>query len=471
MKSKMQISAISVVSCLLFFLSGILLTAWAEVPVEESTPAEPVEEGAPIENYTEEEILFLPAEEDYAEPEELPPEEATVPYSEDAASAPEEENGGDSEADEDLDPFFQFVQTDTLYLEITADMGVFAPGTSLCVTEISDEQMTNAVETVLVLEASDHMWLYHSVFCISGPEPDGSVWVSLTDFGHTALESAFPDAELNGCVLRVWEQEAPEGETEYGVELLDTAFEGDVCSFALPQMGCYELLTIIQLPAPERTRENSEEACYEVPEEIAARDAGLYTEEEPGTEILAEESSEETAADEENESEGASPNTVTALEDADEHANATLSEAIQISFCTYAPEGYVMLSIDHAPEDGTIWMFDGRCLLGLADGSYRMLIPDQYVSDGMLTAEGIELLTAAFDVVPTIETLEDVNRDGVVNIADANIVGQFICEGVEYYDTEQISLFQRIQADVDGDLLYTIADLNAIINAINAIGK
>ena len=68
----------------------------------------------------------------------------------------------------------------------------------------------------------------------------------------------------------------------------------------------------------------------------------------------------------------------------------------------------------------------------------------------------------------------DVNGDGVTNIADANTVYQMLTQNSAggYYSQEQLSVRDRLAADVSSSTTNvehraSIADVNAIINAIN----
>lgn len=96
----------------------------------------------------------------------------------------------------------------------------------------------------------------------------------------------------------------------------------------------------------------------------------------------------------------------------------------------------------------------------------HVYIPSSYAADKTLTPAGSELLTRIPGTAPTIETNGDVNQDGEVNIADANIIYQLIIEGAAYYSIEQFTLYQRMLTDIDGNMMVTIEDLDAIINRI-----
>ena len=125
-----------------------------------------------------------------------------------------------------------------------------------------------------------------------------------------------------------------------------------------------------------------------------------------------------------------------------------------------------MLSVTDAAADGYCWAFSEECLYVLPDGTARLMIPSSYAADKTLTPAGSELLTRIPGTAPTIETNGDVNQDGEVNIADANIIYQLIIEGAAYYSIEQFTLYQRMLTDIDGNMMVTIEDLDAIINRI-----
>ena len=142
---------------------------------------------------------------------------------------------------------------------------------------------------------------------------------------------------------------------------------------------------------------------------------------------------------------------------------------VETQYCYYFSEGYVMLIVYEAPEEGSHWVFDGMPLYTTGDGEYFLLIPDSLSAENALTEEGLEKLCVASGSAPRLAFNGDVNIDGEVNIADANIVSQLINGGASYYDLEQLPLYQRILADADRDLRYTISDQNMIVDCINGV--
>lgn len=126
-----------------------------------------------------------------------------------------------------------------------------------------------------------------------------------------------------------------------------------------------------------------------------------------------------------------------------------------------------MLVVDSELEASFCWSFNGESLYLLENGQYCLLIPAQYTENSSLSAEGFQLLRVVTGSAPVLTRNGDVNKDGTLNIADANILCQIINVGVDYYDLQELSLYQRLLADVNGDMRYTIEDLNAIIDRIN----
>ena len=67
----------------------------------------------------------------------------------------------------------------------------------------------------------------------------------------------------------------------------------------------------------------------------------------------------------------------------------------------------------------------------------------------------------------------DINDDGVLNIADANVVYQMVLNGGGYYDS-QLDDAARLEADMykttnGQDGRASIADVNKIVNMINGV--
>ncbi len=339
--------------------------------------------------------------------------------------------------------------------------------------ECASDLMSREVESCLGLTPDERMLLCHTEFCLSGPAPNGYVQANVYDTLFGTLREQYPDAVIEQQLLYVWEmQSADPNGLHYGVECLCSGEGGSTLSFPLTQMGYYEVLTTIQLPQQEFMQEYAEETPVAPPMETPL-DADLS---DP---VPAAQSTDETTGDTEVDA-GAAPHEV--FENAEEDSPSSPADAVDetvdeapdplagmiyISPCEYAPSGYLMLNINAAPDEGTCWAFDGYRMLATTNGSYRMLIPAEYVSAGLLTPDGRALVTEVPDEAFVSGLKGDVNQDGVVNIADANIILQLIKEGFAYYDMEQLTPQQRMQADVDGDLMYSIADVNEIVYRIN----
>lgn len=487
-----RLVACLIVLSLLPAIMGFSGTVWAEEPGEwPQEPLEPVFEG----EITEETILPAasqePPSDDLPEPSESLGEYAEDPgqTESDAADAKQEPTDDaletqevfeeisepsseetDSETiPEEEEAFYQDAELDGLCVSVAADPGTFPPDTLLTVQKSRDETIAEAAGAVLGFETGDCLFLRHSIVCIFGPEPNGDAWVSLRDAGYSALREQYSDAASSTFVLRICEP-APDVDTGmYGIEPVESMRDGDVLSFPLTGMGCYVLLTVIQLPGAEGSESAGEpvsetdeeptaEPAREVPEGATtaeeAESAGepvSETAEEPVTELIGE-VQEETATDEE------------------ENDTEEVSEIeIGILACIYAPDGYVMLSVNTIPEEGMEWRFDGKPLFITSNGQYRLLVSEQFAVEEFLTSDGLAQLSAAPETELNQIPLGDVSMDGVVNISDANIVYQLILEGPSYYGEEQLSLYQRILADMNEDLQYTIEDLDLIMNYINGV--
>ena len=303
---------------------------------------------------------------------------------------------------------------------------------------IRKDEYELTAERDLGLEESERLLLRHVPVCFSGPEPDGEVSVKLDGIGLSALREQYPGAELHVVLLRVWEEEVvlPGGETEIVIhtERITSELGWDSLCFSVSCMGCYDILIKIELPEEEAKEpvEADESSDFDEsgePDENIERDNESETWEEPEP-----------------------------------------SPPVFISLpCAYAPEGFTMLCVTAAPEEGTCWAFDGKELFSMQDGSYRMFVPTVFFADGTLTEEGAKLLAQIPGSAPILSPSYDVNQDGAVNIADANVLFRLISEGSSYYSIDQFSLCQRMFIDIDGDMMYTLADLNAVMDQINGV--
>ena len=155
----------------------------------------------------------------------------------------------------------------------------------------------------------------------------------------------------------------------------------------------------------------------------------------------------------------------------------------------YAADGYVLLMI--ATDSNTnAYTFGGETMYFIDDANYRVngksvfytLIPTKdgdtaLVDSNMkLTEAGMAKLQPGTAAAPTITYNGDINGDGYVNIADANIVYQIVQATGSYYSTTQLTTAQRLAADMDRATSQvtkrgSIADVNAIINIINNVAS
>ena len=172
-----------------------------------------------------------------------------------------------------------------------------------------------------------------------------------------------------------------------------------------------------------------------------------------------------------------------------------LSFKYDIDEYKYAYSGWKMLRIDATGlADGTIYTFNGAAMYYTTDqfylidstdsGVYYTLIAPDYIATGddgfNLTKIGEGLVGTSTDAAATLygsgEIEGDINGDGKLNIADANIIHQMVERGGNYYSTAQLSIQQRLRCDMDTDNTGTncqyrgsINDTNKIVNLINKI--
>ena len=172
------------------------------------------------------------------------------------------------------------------------------------------------------------------------------------------------------------------------------------------------------------------------------------------------------------------------------YGDVTLTAKWDVSFAyavesyKYAPEGYMMLRI--ATADNTdAYSFDGEAMYYTADENYKLdgnnvfvtLIPAEGNVDGtQLTEAGLNKIAKTGAAGEVINRNGKVNKDDVVNIADANAVYQMVVAGGKYYSMDQLGIKNRLEADVDtaaesgnldAEFRGSIADVHAIVSIIN----
>lgn len=167
-----------------------------------------------------------------------------------------------------------------------------------------------------------------------------------------------------------------------------------------------------------------------------------------------------------------------------------------------ATGGYVMLRVADNLDSGKEYMFgdtsmyyteDPNYLLNDTDTNYTgvfyLLIGEEYFDsvNNALNDNGEKLLKVADAASRKMLLTEgekacDINGDGVVNIADANIVYQMVQNGGAYYSYDdgqndgQLDNKHRLMADLatatddtDNEHRASIMDVNAIVNHINGV--
>lgn len=166
-------------------------------------------------------------------------------------------------------------------------------------------------------------------------------------------------------------------------------------------------------------------------------------------------------------------------------AKWTATVSLKIEDYRYSNEvGYKLLRVADNLDANTVYLFNGQpmyytthstYLVNTGDtGAFYILVEDQYITNGTLNDAGNKLLTTGSGTRTRLEYDGDINDDGVLNIADANVVYQMIVNQSAYYDISVVDLIARLLADMDAsatestdDHRGSIADVNAIVNKIN----
>ena len=250
-------------------LSGLLavsnpgLTAYAESYSSAAADAEEIDtEGAVL---TDEEAPFrneetVPANGDLTGDEvqyDLPAEPEADDNAADVQAWGEEEllsDGLTSEAEPDADeepvPFEQTVRIEDVQFSVTADAGVFAPGTVLVIQKVFDEEIAQKVEAAEGIVPAEQTIVQHSLYSFSGAEMNGSANVLIEEAGLSELQEEYPDSEISSCLYR-WDSELED------VEIIpaDIDVQKDQAAFTLSSLTVYDLMTVIYMPetaeAPE----------------------------------------------------------------------------------------------------------------------------------------------------------------------------------------------------------------------------
>ena len=153
----------------------------------------------------------------------------------------------------------------------------------------------------------------------------------------------------------------------------------------------------------------------------------------------------------------------------------------------FAASGYVMLRVEDTAAAGKVYTFAGEPMFYIENeyyningkGVYYTLIEAKYMgTNNELSAEGYALLqtTSGNKTDKTITYNGDINGDGTVNIADANIVYQMVEQASKGGYYTDLTPAQRLGADMskahqqNTDLARgSIDDVNEIIDIINGV--
>ena len=153
-------------------------------------------------------------------------------------------------AAEEPSPFEQTARLDDVQIVVTADAGVFAPGTVLEIQKITDEEIEQKVETAEGIVPSEQTIVQHSLYSFSGAEMNGSANVLIEEAGLSELQEEYPDSEISSCLYR-WDSELED------VEIIpaDIDVQKDQAAFTMSSLTVYDLMTVIYMPetaeAPE----------------------------------------------------------------------------------------------------------------------------------------------------------------------------------------------------------------------------
>lgn len=153
----------------------------------------------------------------------------------------------------------------------------------------------------------------------------------------------------------------------------------------------------------------------------------------------------------------------------------------------FAASGYVMLRVEDTAANGEVYTFAGEPMFYIENeyyningkGVYYTLVEAKYKgTNNELSAEGYALLktTSGNKMDNTITYNGDINGDGTVNIADANIVYQMVEQASKGGYYTDLTPAQRLGADMskaheqNTDLARgSIDDVNEIIDIINGV--
>ncbi len=215
----------------------------------------------------------------------------------------------------EAEPFEQTETVDGVRITVAVRDGARTADGDAFVAKISAADFVSAAEEALGIEQDAGRIIRHAVYRFSFGEMGGPGKVRMEKLGLTGLQEEYPGSRVSVYVLRYDETALSLKEKARSIPVIIQT-ERNTISFALPEPGLYDVVTVIQLPE-EKQQEDAEPAAEETAGDAFAENPA---EEEP----VGETEQEAPAAEpEDRETEQAETETVSETEKPEETGTAT----------------------------------------------------------------------------------------------------------------------------------------------------
>ena len=147
----------------------------------------------------------------------------------------------------EAEPFEQTETVEGVRITVTVRDGARTADGNTFVAKVSAADFVSAAEEVLGIEQGDGRVIRHAVYRFSFGEMSGPGKVRMEKLGLTGLQEEYPGSRVSVYVLRYDETVQSLKEKVRSIPVIIQA-ERNTISFALPEPGLYDVVTVAQLP-------------------------------------------------------------------------------------------------------------------------------------------------------------------------------------------------------------------------------
>ena len=166
--------------------------------------------------------------------------------------------GENDSSDYSSEPFEQIEKTDGIVITVTAEAGVFTTDAELEIKKVENQDISEASESALGIEADDQTIIFHNAYRIAGAEMNGQANVLIRKESIAELKNTYPGSDIAVYVLHYEES----GNTAKKINS-STNHEYGTVFFTMEKTGVYDLTTVVRLAEETEKKEQKDGSLFD----------------------------------------------------------------------------------------------------------------------------------------------------------------------------------------------------------------